>query len=336
MKNKYGFTACLLLLILAVSLGLMAISSRQEQRGGLQNEQDDFTVTASFYPMYVLTKNLTKGIDGVSLSCLSSPQTGCLHDYQPTAGDKKLLASTDLLVINGGGMESFLDTLDAEGNDLEILDASADLEESLLQSHQEDQDHEGHDHGEINPHFWMSLALYEQQIQTVSQGLAQADPAHESLYLENARAYTEEIEKRRSQLDALKESLQGRPVILFQESFAYLAKELGLTVLASYDLDGESSLSAKDIAQAMELSRENENTLLFCDSRYSRETGETVAEGTEASLLILDPMVTPLSGTDFTEVKEDDVLKAWDSNIRILQETAAVQPGQTGGEDDRE
>ena len=39
------------------------------------------TVVTSFYPVWILTLNLTEGIDEIDVVNLAEPSTGCLHDY---------------------------------------------------------------------------------------------------------------------------------------------------------------------------------------------------------------------------------------------------------------
>ena len=86
-----------------------------------------FRIVTSFYPMYQHTINLTKGIDDVEVVNLTAPQTGCLHDYQITTEDMKTLASGDVFVANGFGMESFLDKA-AEVSDLKVIDLSKNVD----------------------------------------------------------------------------------------------------------------------------------------------------------------------------------------------------------------
>ena len=66
------------------------------------------TDVTSFYPMYIAAENVIGDADGVRLENLSEPQTGCLHDFQLTPEDMKLLSTADVFIINGGGIESFM------------------------------------------------------------------------------------------------------------------------------------------------------------------------------------------------------------------------------------
>lgn len=47
--------------------------------------------------MYIATLNIVDGVEGVRLENLSEPQTGCLHDFQLTPEDMKLLSTADVL-----------------------------------------------------------------------------------------------------------------------------------------------------------------------------------------------------------------------------------------------
>ena len=98
MKKKLS----VLLLALAVLLaGCGKQIDTTENREKLQ-------VVTSFYPVYLLAQAVMEGAEHVELKNMAQPQTGCLHDYELTISDMKLLEGADVLIINGGGMENFL------------------------------------------------------------------------------------------------------------------------------------------------------------------------------------------------------------------------------------
>ena len=66
------------------------------------------TLITSFYPIWLLTLNLTEGLDHVTVRNLAAPAVGCLHDYQLQTADMKVLSSADASLVNGAGMEAFL------------------------------------------------------------------------------------------------------------------------------------------------------------------------------------------------------------------------------------
>lgn len=142
MKNKYVFVAVMLSSIVLVSTLLTSIYVRRSENMEGEKLEETLIVT-SFYPMYIATENVVEGIEGIRLENLSEPQTGCLHDFQMTPADMKLLSQADVFVVNGGGIESFLSDVAKAYPQLTIIEASEGI--SLME------DAEDHDHvAELN------------------------------------------------------------------------------------------------------------------------------------------------------------------------------------------
>ena len=143
------------------------VSQTQEQTDG-----QELTVVTSFYPMYIAAENVIGDADGVRLENLSEPQTGCLHDFQLTPEDMKLLSTADVFIINGGGIESFMKEVAEAYPNLKIIEACENI--SLLSGEEDDTHHhegeteEEHAHGDVNAHAWMSVSAYETQVQTIA------------------------------------------------------------------------------------------------------------------------------------------------------------------------
>ena len=95
-RKKYGFVFCLLVVIAMISLGTVSIYVNHEEK---KEATEQLRVVTSFYPMYVAAENVIGDVEGVTLENLSEPQTGCLHDYQLTAADMKLLSKADVFIV---------------------------------------------------------------------------------------------------------------------------------------------------------------------------------------------------------------------------------------------
>ena len=165
MKNKCKFVGIMFLCILTVcTLAVMAYEHTEGKTGVVggvsgasgstknTDEADDLlTVVTSFYPMYIATLNIVDGVDGVRLENLSEPQTGCLHDFQLTPEDMKLLSTADVFVINGGGIESFMSDVAKAYPKLDVVEACEDV--ALLSDDEADTESDGdHDHDHDHDH----------------------------------------------------------------------------------------------------------------------------------------------------------------------------------------
>ncbi len=299
MKRKGVFVVILLAVIAAAGLCISFLSVRyqgKETRTAGQ-EADVFTVVTSFYPMYIAAENVIGDCEEVRLENLSEPQTGCLHDYQLTTEDRKLLDTADVFVINGGGIEAFFADVAAQYTDLTVIDACANL--TLL---------------EDNAHAWMSVTDYRKQVETIRDGLAAADPAHAGTYRENAAVYLKELDGLAAECEDLKEQLAGQPVVLFHEAYACLAEELGLTVVGTMDLDEERQVSAGEVAGILSAIEAERVPVIFAEETYAKEMGDRMEAETAVTVLYLDPL------TRGSTYDADAYLAAMRENLTLIRE----------------
>ena len=305
MKNKYVFTTVLLLLLTAIGAGFVHVSTGTKTLA--ESEQEQLNIVTSFYPMYVATKNVAGDIPGVEVQNLTEPTTGCLHDYQLTPQDMILLSKADVFVVNGGGIESFLDDVINNYPELEIVAASVECsflgtEQELDghgHSHEDDREEEhehyhgdGHDHGDVNAHVWMDVARYMQEVHVIAEALQAADPANADAYSENAHTYLGKLGDLQSEFEVLESMTEGERVIIFHDAFAYFADAFGLEVAGVIAMDGETSFSANQVSEIVELIREEQVDMLFTEEQYGTKLADAVSRETSAKVYVLDSLVT--------------------------------------------
>ncbi len=260
-------------------------------------QKKNVQITASFYPMYIIARNITDGMDNVSLSCMAQNQTGCLHDYQITTTDMKVLESTDIFIINGGGMESFLEDIVLNYPMLHIVDAGKEfgISESAKEELFDKEEHshkEEHDHKEeINAHFWLNPAYYILQVQTIADELAKLDQDHAKQYQENAKIYIEKVRKLANKMQTELE-VPNIGVIVFHDAFVYLAEYLGLSVVHTMEIDSETSLNAGEIAEIMEQIQKGNVEILFTEAQYSTRIADTIGKEEKKKKKIFDSILS--------------------------------------------
>lgn len=312
MKNKYLFV---LLLLLAMSL--LGYGFVWRYKGQEQQEREGVTIVTSFYPMQIAAMNVVGDCQGVTVECLSEPQTGCLHDYQLTPQDMILLSHADVFLVNGGGIEGFLTEVAKEYPGLVILDAGEDVFSGEAHSDSEDASGEAHHHGE-NAHAWMSISHYKQQIESICQGLSQADPAHREVYRQNADAYIVKIREVEKLAGEVREQAAGTPVVIFHEAYEYLAEDLGMPVEGLLNLDEERQVSAGETADIIGTIQEHGIRMLLAEELYGKDMGRTVEAETGCRVYNLDTLVRG-------EVTADAWLIGMRENLRILQEALCAK-----------
>ncbi len=362
MKNKCKFVGIMFLCILIVcTLAVMAYEHTAGMKGAAggasdasdsaknTDEADDMlTVVTSFYPMYIATLNIVDGVNGVRLENLSEPQTGCLHDFQLTPEDMKLLSTADVFVINGGGIESFMSDVAKAYPKLDVVEAcedvvllseddadsdhdhdhDADAESDSDHDHdheadtESDSDHEAdiesdstheHDHGDENAHAWMSVPRYRTMVQTIASRLAEKDAKHADEYYANAKAYDAKLAVLEEKINSIKSLTNGQNIIIFHEAYAYVADDFSMNACYLLDLDEERSVSAGEIKQVIGAIKNDGVSVILAEELYGKSMGDTVSRETDVHVIYIDPL-------NRGEYDKDSYLDGMEHNIELIKE----------------
>lgn len=243
---------------------------------GAQNTiQDDdvFSVSATTYPVYLLTQAVTEGAEGVEVTLVVDQEVSCLHNYTLTMQDMVRVEQADVLVLNGAGMEDFLSDVLAGRT---TIDASAGIK--LLCPEEEDHSHE-HDHGDHHhdqdPHLWMDPLKAAEMAENIAAGLAALDPEQGELYTANAGAIRLELEQFHGEMTALLGE-GDYDLVTFHDGFGYFAESFGLHLLAAVEEEEGSEASAKAIVEITHLVQEHHIPAVFTEVNGSDATAKVI------------------------------------------------------------
>ncbi|MFI7483260.1 metal ABC transporter solute-binding protein, Zn/Mn family [Kocuria sp. M1R5S2] len=168
------------------------------------------------------------------------------HSYEATAQDRLAVETADLVVLNGGGYDAFMEDLAAggeapvveayevAGTDEEAAGEHADdgpADEGHTDEEHADEEHgaagdDGHGHGEANEHVWYDLDAMDDVAGAIAERLAELDPDGADTYRENAGSFAEG-------LTALKGRLAQAPAgdtafVATEPVAVYLLEDAGL------------------------------------------------------------------------------------------------------------
>lgn len=294
------------ILLLALSLlGLSGCAAAEE-----------ITVAATFYPVYILAENVLLGVEGVTLTSMTPPGTGCLHDYQLLTSDMRTLAKSQALLINGAGMESFLPDVLSQFPALPVIDCSQGVE-LLAEDHEEEEEeeegHDHHDHGEYNAHIWLAPKNAVRMVENLRDGLSALLPEQAERITANAAAYIDRLTALDAELAEALADLPRRQIVTFHEAFPYFAQAYGLEVVAVVTVEPDEPVSPRMLKQVIDQVRAAGNPPLFAEPQYESTALRTVAQETGAPVYELDPLVTG----DGSLTAYEDVMR---KNLAVLLE----------------
>ncbi len=307
MKLKVLSILVILALFAACFAGCAGKSPSPNTSGQLQTSQSNeksLSIVTSFYPIYIHTINVAKDIPNVKVLNMTKPQTGCLHDYTLTTDDMKTIETAQAFVVNGAGMEQFLDKVILQLPNLKIVEASLGIE--LIEE-------EGAEEG--NPHVWVSISNAMKQVQNIADTLAVIDPTNALLYKENANVYIKKLDAQRIKMHAAMVGIQNRNIVTFHEAFPYFAQEFNLEIVSVVEREPGTEPSAKELEETIRIVKRSQVKALFAEPQYPAKSADAISKETGAKLYTLDPVVTGEANGDY-----DAYIKVMEQNLNVLKE----------------
>jgi ABC-type Zn uptake system ZnuABC Zn-binding protein ZnuA len=221
------------------------------------------------------------------------------------------LTDADVLVVNGLGMEEFLGAPVRKANPgIMVIDSSLGIEETLMYSGDHGHGHDrhgedahgadaapGHDHdgehrpGGVNPHLFASPRMNAALAMNIAAGLSKADPEGAGVYFRNAQSYAGALTRLADEMSALGRRLKNNRIVQPHGVFDYLARDMGLEIVAVLQSHGEEP-SAAEMIDLVRTIREKQAGAIFTEPQYPSGVGRTLSVETGVSLAMLDPAAT--------------------------------------------
>ena len=281
--------------ILSLILALMLVLSVCCSCSAQKRQDDNILLVTSFYPIYIFTLNIVEGIEEITVECMAEQNTGCLHDYQLLSRDARLIADADAFVINGAGMEIFLEDIYHSDNTLKVIDSSENVEliencDKAHSEHEEEKEHHGHNHS-VNSHIWMSPKNAIIQVTNIADELKELYPQYEEKIESNKNSYIYRLNVLDEDLALKAEKLKNKNIITFHESYDYLAKEYSFSVIATVESQEGGEPSAKRLCELTEIIKENNVNVLFTEPDYKGSAATVLSNETDAEICVLNPVI---------------------------------------------
>lgn len=285
--------------ILSLLIGLLFAS------GCRNNQPAAATSTPKILAVETFLADIAQNVAGDRLKVESLiPLNMDPHAFIIQPSDMITIANTNVLIINGGGLESWLEkTLQNAGGTHQVIDASQGLTSRIPQPSESDLSQaQEHSTSEIDPHFWLDPVQVIQYVENIRDGLIQADPGGKDLYTSNADQYIQQLKDLdqwiKDQVSLLPP--EKRILVTNHESFGYFADRYGFQVVGTIvpSANSDSAPSAQQLAHLVDQIKQYSVQAIFLETDSNNQLAEQIAQETGITVItrLYSHSITPANG----------------------------------------
>lgn len=206
------------------------------------------------------------------------------HAFEPTPTDVRKVADSQVLIINGAGVETFLQKLlqDA-GGQKQVIDASVGLT-ARTPGPSEAAEIGASGQPEEDPHFWLDPVSVIKYVQNIRDGLSQADPAGKDIYARNADAYIAKLNELNTWIAGQVAQVPParRLLVTNHETFGYFADRYGFKIVGTVipSVSSVASPSAQQLARLVDAIKATGAPAIFLETGTNAQLADQLAQET--------------------------------------------------------
>lgn len=261
-------------------------------------EAKEIKVLASFLPVYCFAVSVAG--DAARVDALLPPNTSP-HDFQLTVNTRKRIEIADLVVLNGLGLDSWVEPALSK-NGQRLVWVSAGLSNELIRSS-----------GAVNSHIWLDPILAMQCVTNILEVLIELDPSHNRIYQRNAFNYVDRLQRLDQELREGLKAFKDQPIITFHDSFSYFARRYGLRVVGVIEEVADVAPSPRTLSRLYAKIRETKPKCIFIEPQFPSGLAKTISQDLHVPVAALNTLETGLFSPNAYE-------NGMRQNLRILQE----------------
>ena len=247
----------------------------------------NMTATTTIYPLYSIAKEV--GGDKIKLQNLI-PFGVEAHGFDPTPADMAKLSKSDLFITSSDSMEPWKDKI---VKSLKIEDKVFDMSEHVklkeIQEENEEHHEHDHDHGTFDPHYWVSLNNYILMTEAIIKLFIKKDSVNKDFYIQNSNNYLIKVKALKEKYDSSMLTCTNKKILVNHDAFAYFADDYGVKQYSISGMSPEDKPSAKQIADLIDLVKNEKINTVFFEEFASPKVAQTIAKATNVKIDTLRP-----------------------------------------------
>lgn len=232
------------------------------------------------------------------------------HDFEPKAQDLVGLGTAQVFVYNGLGMEPWAEEAVSAANNAGLIVVEASKGADTIENTEPGDIEE---HGQYDPHLWLSLKGAEFEVNNIKDALIQADPDNREYYEANCNDYVSRLENLYNEYAEKFRNVENMSFVTGHAAFGYLCRDFGLEQNSVEDTFAEGEPSAQQLVALVEYCRKNNVSTIFAEEMGSSDVSETLANEVGAKVETIYTMESGEDNMTYLERAADNLSRIYDS-----------------------
>jgi zinc transport system substrate-binding protein len=196
----------------------------------------------------------------------------------------------------------------ADNKSLIVVEASKGVDPIMNTDPEEIQEH-----GQYDPHTWLSLKNAVIEAENIKDALAGADPQNKDFYEANCSDFVNKLEDLYNKYQEKFQGVSKKSFVTGHAAFAYLCRDFGLNQNSVEDVFAEGEPSAQQLGQLVNYCRENSVSTIFAEEMASADVSRTLANEVGAEVRTIYTIESDEQSGTYLDRMEDNLAEICDS-----------------------
>ena len=282
----------------------------------------DVKVVTSIKPLHSLASYLMDGVGepGLIVDGYASP-----HGFSMKPSHAKMLQNADLIFWVGEDLESFLEkplkSIAKKAEKIELMEIKGlnilkfrernifdehdhddhakkeddhddhddhDKKEDGHDDHDGHDEHEGHAHGEYDPHIWLDPLNAKVILKEMTEHLIENDSKNASTYKSNLDKALNDIDK--LTMEVMTELNKSTSSIVFHDAYQYFEERFNVNILGAFTVNTDVMPGAEQLAEIREIIEHDKVKCIFSEPQFNPDIIKAVAKDMNIKTGVVDPL----------------------------------------------
>ncbi|PAD40626.1 adhesin [Terribacillus sp. 7520-G] len=333
------------LFLISTALLFVLLAACSDSGSQESSENGKMKIYTTIYPIQYFAERI--GGDQVEVESVI-PAGSDAHSFEPTSNQMVDIAKADAFLYSSDELETYAKTIaDAVGDEdvkiaqladgINLLPFDEEHEHSHGEATEEEHDHSHeeateeehdhseesaeeahhHDHGSIDPHYWLDPERAKQMAENMKNTLVELDPDNETTYEDNYKAVAEELDELDQKFQQAVEGKENKKIIVSHAAYGYWEDRYGIEQIAITGLSPTNEPSQQELEEIIHTAEDNKLNYVLFEQNISPKVATIVQDEIGADVLRIHNLET------ITEDEIDageDYFSLMNKNIETLEQ----------------